>query len=63
MAADISRDGHGQDVGWLLCHELYRSYVSPKTIDPRDGKLEAILMAPVVAFTEQSKLETLLILC
>lgn len=62
VAAAVLRDGHGQDVGWLLRQHLYSPCVSPTRLDPRDGKTEDTVVACLAAFTEQPKLENLLIL-
>lgn len=62
MAADVLRDGHGQDVGWLLCQQLQHRCVSSTIRNPRNAETEATFNTRLAAFTEQPKLETLLIL-
>lgn len=60
-AADVLRDGHGQDVGRLLHQRFQCPYVSPTTGDPTDDKTETFLH-PLATFTEQTELEPLLII-
>lgn len=61
-ATDVLRDGHGQDVGWLLHQWFQCPYVSPTTGDPTDDKTETSLHH-LATFTEQTELEPLLIIC
>lgn len=64
VAADVLRNGHGQDIWWLLRQRLKRLCVSPPKRDPRDRKLERVFHTwVVVATTEDPELETLLGLC
>ena len=62
VAADVLRDGHGQDVGWLPCLRFHHCCVSPPGTDPRDAKFEATVPTCLATFTEHLKLEILLIL-
>lgn len=62
VAAAVLRDGHGQDVGWLLCPHLHNSCVSPTRLDARNAKAEGTVDVCLATFTEQSKLELLFIL-
>lgn len=61
MAADVLRDGHGQDVGRLLHHRLESSDVSPSAADT--GEIKVQLAIGAAALAEQPDLEALLIIC
>lgn len=59
---DVLRDGHGQDVGWLLHQQFQLPFVSPTNGEPIDVKTETILHR-FTTFTEETELEPLLIIC
>lgn len=61
VAADILRDGHGQDVGRHLHYRLKTPNVTPPSDNSGDGKVELALSG--AARAEQPELEPLLIIC
>lgn len=61
VAADILRDGHGQDVGRRLHHRLKTPNVAPSADNSGDGKVKLALGG--AARAEQPELEPLLVTC
>lgn len=61
VAADVLRDGHGQDVGRHLHHWLKTPNVAPSAANSSNGKLKLALSS--AARAEQPELEPLIILC
>lgn len=62
VAGEVFRNGHGQNIWWLLCHQSQPARVLPIIWHPIDDEAEATL-GGLAAFTEQPKLEVLLIIC
>lgn len=61
MAADILRDGHGQDVGRRLHHGLKPPDVASSADNSGNGKVKLALGA--AARAEEPELEPLLVTC